>query len=261
MGRTHREATAAAPAEALPATLSWKLGAPREPTPRARRATRAKGPGADSRPKRAGLGRDAPPAPTPLTASSPPGLPRPARPSRHPLPRSTLPSPGPQGVAHGRGRGLHGASVPHRRIWSLQSGPAAQPEKATATAADPLPDSRLCACGAAIAEPPSLPSFKPPANGGAKPRESAWSGLPGGRRDGRARGAGSPRTRTCQHLRRDPLFLILAAALKFYVFCLNVLILRIRRQRDGKRKVFAQSRESDFSLTPHDEDALGYASF
>lgn len=140
----------------------------------------------------AGLARAAPAAPRLLRAASPPepgkrpprpehrgsvrgaaSAPRPL-PARH-TPRSRLP-----GLVHARRRGEAGASVTRLRTPSRGPGNAAQPGKAPAAAADPLPNSRSCACGAAVAEPPSFPSFKPPANGGAKPRESAWSRLPRG---------------------------------------------------------------------------------
>ena len=66
-----------------------------------------------------------------------------------------------------------GASVTHLKSRGPESGTVAQTHTAPAAAAHQRPNSRLCACGAAIAELPSLPSFKPPANGGAKRRESA----------------------------------------------------------------------------------------
>ena len=182
MGRTQPEAFAVATAKALPAALTWKLRDPARPDPgRTRKATHAKGPGVASRTKQAGLGRDA----RARCAGAPPGrLPDPSRARGPPRPenrgpccvrgtpfiRSTLPVPG-------LGESCTPAAVTHPGNGTPDSGTAAQTEKVSAAATQKPPNSRLCACVAAIAEPPSLPSFKPPANGAAESREPASSRL------------------------------------------------------------------------------------
>lgn len=115
---------------------------------------------------------------------------------------STFPAPWLPGVVHARGRGGAGVSVTHLRTGSRKPRNAVQTRKAPEAAADQLPNSRSCASGAAIGELPSFPSFKPPANGGAKPREPACSRLPRGP-PGRPRRK-SPRTRTRTAARQLP---------------------------------------------------------
>lgn len=137
----------------------------------------------------------------------------------------TLPAPERQEVVR---------TVTHLRTGSREPGTAAQTGKVPAAAADQLPNSRSCACGAAIAQPPSLPSFKPPANGGATPRESAGSRLPRGQRDDRAGTARASRTGTRTGT-RQPLstyspVISRTAALKFYFLSLNMLNSQVRRQ-------------------------------
>lgn len=125
-----------------------------------------------------------------FAAPRPLGVPLPGAP---PAPR--LPGPCTPGSRGG------GAAVTHLGAGGREPGGVAPPGKAPAAAAAQLPNSRSCACGSTIAETPSFPSFKPPANGGAGPREPACSRLPRGP-PGRPRTR--MRTRTCPGTRRPP---------------------------------------------------------
>lgn len=189
-------------------------GTPRDRARERRGATRAKAPGAASRASgRVRSGRA--PVPQLLGAANPrgsgraaaeagdrgPGCVRGAAPARRPPPRRT-PSSQASGVVHARVAGRRcGRHSPGSR--GRGPGSVAPPGKTPAAAAAQLPNSRSCACETAIAETPSFPSFKPPANGGAEPREPACSRLPRGP-PGRPRTRMRTRTRTCTGTRRLP---------------------------------------------------------
>lgn len=205
-GRVAQGAAAQRGRSRLPTILGIS-GAPRDRAPERRRATRAQTPGlplaratglvgprlgprsCSEAQAQAGLG-ERPPRPdtaglAAFAAPLPLGVPLPGAPPAPRLPGSCTPG--------SRGGG---AAVTHLRAGGWEPGGVSPPGKVLAATAAQLPNSRSCACGTAIAQPPSFPSFKPPANGGAKPRESACSrlprGPPGWRARALARGAQAP---------------------------------------------------------------------
>lgn len=218
--------------------------------PREARSHTRKGPRTASRTSgRAWFGPGAPHSRKPTRARDS-GPPRPENRGPccvRPLPSSTFPAPWLPGVVHARGRGEAGASVTHLRTGSRKPRSAVQTGKAPEAAADQLPNSRSCACGAAIAELPSFPSFKPPANGGPNRGNPRGPASPGGRRDGRAgraRARARPRARAGSYV--EP---------HYFSYCgselalsLNMLISQVGGQRSRTGKILVQSREGGFSL-------------
>ena len=194
-----RSACGRAPSEARGAAPGQEARGPRAtptPAPGGRGRPHAPAPGSSPSQQAAGVRPRSPPLPARFPDRSPPGPAGASEPraSRHRCLRSTAPAPGSGDLC--TPRRWQPASATHPSTKGRESGTAAHTEKAPAPAALQLPNRRLCACGAAIAERPSLPPFKRPANGGAEPRASAWSRLPRGP-PGRPRRGGEGGTRAC----------------------------------------------------------------
>lgn len=234
MGRTHRFEFSAAPgtAEALPGAPALEAQGPRATRPRKSAQSHTREVPGETLSWNGGSGSGraqyqelfkAEPGPVARRGLGTAGRAVSAAPrlSDVPFVPRTLPAPERQEVVR---------TVTHLRTGSREPGTAAQTGKVPAAAADQLPNSRSCACGAAIAQPPSLPSFKPPANGGATPRESAGSRLPRGQQDDRAGTARASRTGTRQPLSTYSPVISRTAALKFYFLSLNMLNSQVRRQ-------------------------------
>lgn len=167
--------------------------------------------------------------------------------ARHPLHPKHTPGSRPRGVVHAHGRGGAGAAVTHPGNGTPDSGTAAQTEKVSAAASHQPPNSRLCACVAAIAELPSLPSFKPPANGAAEPREPASSRLLRGPPGRPRRKARSLHTRT-RRLSISPVISHTGGGSRVLPHVSQRAHFADREQRSGKGNTFTQSHEGDVSL-------------